>query len=529
MLRRHQAFFSRFYMGLDSVILIVAFILAWAVRFKTTLLPQYPALSFDNYLILLLISLPAYHFFAALFGLYETMRTSRLRFIGYQIIKSMIAMTLIEMSVAYFDKQFLFSRAVILFYGLFGSFFLFLGRYSVRRGLERLRSRGYNLKYVVFVGVTASTVTFVERLLKHTELGYQVLGYILEDHLAKDLDKNIQTQGTPKQIFSNDSFEPMDPLSERELAAAGVSVSRRSVVRGKARIAEVNRLRGWMEQLSTKSVPFLGYLRDLDHILSTQIIDHLIVTLPDEADRGLSEVLAIASSHGIHVILVPQFLELLPSRPKFDEFAGIPIVDTHYTPLDEMANALLKRVFDLAFAILVLVLGAPLFALIALLVKLSSPGPVFFSQERVGLNRRTFRMYKFRTMYVDSEGTEQHKWTVPDDPRRTPIGKFLRRTSLDEFPQFYNVLRGDMSVIGPRPERPFFVHHFRQDIPKYMLKHRVRPGITGWAQVHGLRGDTSIEERIEYDLQYIEDWTFGMDIRIVLLTLFKGMNNRNAY
>lgn len=481
MLRRHQAFFGRLYMALDMILLMVAFIGAWLIRFRTPLLPQYPALPFADYSVLMLFSIPGYLLFAAFLGLYGTMRTDGLRFVAMQLIKSVVAMTVWEMSIAYFNKQFEYSRAVVVIYGVFAIMFLFAGRLAVRSVLKKLRSKGYNQKFVVFVGVKDSTVAFIERIMNQPELGYQVLGYVLELE-----DRAVATEDTYH----------WDQLT-RKLADRGVHC--------------------------------LGTLRELDEIVSRSIIDHLVVTLSDATDRELIRVLGIASSHGVHAILVPHFLDLLTSRPRFDEFAGIPIVDTHYTPLDEMANALVKRVFDLAFSIAILTIGSPLFLLIAVLVKMTSHGPVFFAQERVGKNRRTFRMYKFRTMYANSSEEAYEKWTTPDDPRRTLVGRFLRSTSLDELPQFFNVLRGDMSIIGPRPERPYFVDHFRQDIPKYMLKHRVRPGITGWAQVNGLRGDTSIEDRIEYDLHYIEDWTFSLDVRIVILTIAKGLHNRNAY
>jgi exopolysaccharide biosynthesis polyprenyl glycosylphosphotransferase len=164
-----------------------------------------------------------------------------------------------------------------------------------------------------------------------------------------------------------------------------------------------------------------------------------------------------------------------------------------------------------------------------LMIKLTSPGPVIFHQERVGLDRKNFMMYKFRSMHVQKDEEEREQWTTKDDPRKTKWGAFMRKTSIDELPQFFNVLKGDMSVVGPRPERPFFVEKFREEVPRYMIKHQVRPGITGWAQVNGLRGDTSIEKRIEHDLYYIENWTFAFDLRIVFLTVFKGFVNKNAY
>ena len=176
-----------------------------------------------------------------------------------------------------------------------------------------------------------------------------------------------------------------------------------------------------------------------------------------------------------------------------------------------------------------ILLTSPLMLLAVVMIKLTSPGPVIFHQERVGLNRKPFMMYKFRSMHLQTDEEEREQWTTKDDPRKTRWGAFMRKTSIDELPQFFNVLKGDMSVVGPRPERPFFVEKFREEVPRYMIKHQVRPGITGWAQVNGLRGDTSIEERINHDLYYIENWTFAFDMQIIFLTVFKGMVNKNAY
>ena len=194
-----------------------------------------------------------------------------------------------------------------------------------------------------------------------------------------------------------------------------------------------------------------------------------------------------------------------------------------------MANRFIKRFADIVFSLLAIILFSPVMLVIAILVKTTSKGPVIYRQERVGLHNKTFKMYKFRSMADAKDGSDKSKWTTPDDPRVTRVGKFIRKTSLDELPQFFNVLKGDMSVIGPRPERPFYVEQFKERIPRYMIKHQIRPGITGWAQVKGYRGDTSIEKRIECDLYYIENWTVFFDIKILFYTIFKGFINKNAY
>ena len=188
-----------------------------------------------------------------------------------------------------------------------------------------------------------------------------------------------------------------------------------------------------------------------------------------------------------------------------------------------------KRLIDTVLSLIALIILSPLLLITALAVKISSPGPVLFKQERVGRNKQTFYMYKFRSMEVQPPEEEKKAWTVKNDPRVTNFGRFMRKTSIDELPQLFNVLKGDMSLVGPRPERPQYVEKFREEIPRYMIKHQVRPGMTGWAQVNGYRGDTSIRKRIEHDLYYIENWTLGLDIKILFLTVFKGFINKNAY
>jgi Undecaprenyl-phosphate glucose phosphotransferase len=216
-------------------------------------------------------------------------------------------------------------------------------------------------------------------------------------------------------------------------------------------------------------------------------------------------------------------------RERLFQVGSMQMMDLMSTPTGSLDYALLKRAFDVCFSLLVLVLTSPLLALIALLIKCTSRGPVFFVQERVGLNGKTFRMYKFRTMRTSAESESEERWTTEGDPRRTPFGTFLRKTSLDELPQFINVLKGDMSTVGPRPERRHFVHQFLQEVARYNHRHALKVGITGWAQVNGWRGNTSIEKRIECDLYYLQNWSLSFDFRIIAMTIFSGLINKNAY
>lgn len=221
--------------------------------------------------------------------------------------------------------------------------------------------------------------------------------------------------------------------------------------------------------------------------------------------------------------------ESIVVREKLFQLGRIQMLDLTSTPADLLYYALLKRAFDLAFSVLVLIVTAPLFGLVALLIRLTSPGPIVFTQERIGLNGQTFRMYKFRTMHVSAGNESDTTWTVANDPRRTRLGELLRRTSIDELPQFVNVLKGDMSVVGPRPERPYFVEKFLNEIRRYNHRHSLKVGITGWAQVHGWRGDTSIEKRLEHDLYYLQNWSFAFDLRIVAMTVLSALMRKNAY
>ncbi|TQR18171.1 undecaprenyl-phosphate glucose phosphotransferase [Psychrobacillus soli] len=275
--------------------------------------------------------------------------------------------------------------------------------------------------------------------------------------------------------------------------------------------------------------PVLGKLKELSKLLSEKIIDEVVVALPLTAFPKYQQIITICEKAGVRVTIVPDFYDILPASPHFEKFGDLPIINVRDVPLDEIVNRILKRAFDIAFSLIAIILISPLLLVIVIGVKLTSPGPVLFKQERVGLNRRTFHMYKFRSMKHMPEIASNTQWTIENDPRRTKFGTFLRKTSLDELPQFFNVLKGDMSVVGPRPERPYFVEQFKEEVPKYMIKHQVCPGITGWAQVCGLRGDTSIKTRIEHDIYYIENWTLLFDVKIIMKTVINGFINKNAY
>jgi Undecaprenyl-phosphate glucose phosphotransferase len=273
---------------------------------------------------------------------------------------------------------------------------------------------------------------------------------------------------------------------------------------------------------------WLGAYADLRAVLDAQSVDHVVLALPHEDYGRLPGLLDAIGDEPVTIHVVPDLFRFTSLRGGVEEFEGVPFIHLRESPLYGWSR-LAKRVFDVAFSTGALVLFAPLMLLVAAVIKLSSPGPVLFRQERMGLDGQRFGMVKFRTMPVGAEIASGPVWASEDDPRPTPLGRLLRRFSFDELPQFVNVLRGEMSVVGPRPERPVFVEQFRRTVPGYMLRHKVKSGITGWAQVHGLRGNTSLEERIRYDLEYIERWSIWLDLRIIGLTISRVLFDRNAY
>ncbi len=273
----------------------------------------------------------------------------------------------------------------------------------------------------------------------------------------------------------------------------------------------------------------IGTTSDLCNVILTNQVDRIIITISARHSVVLESIIDICEKYGVKAEIVPDYYRYFPGKHYIDMVDDIPIIDIRNFPLDSSFKNAVKRISDLIFAVAGIIILSPVLLLTAVMVKLSSPGPVIFKQERIGFNRKKFVMYKFRSMKIHNDKEEKYRWTVKDDPRTTRFGSFIRRTSIDELPQLFNILKGDMSLIGPRPERPYFVKKFREEVPEYMIKHHVRPGMSGWAQVHGWRGNTSIKKRIEFDIYYVENWTLLLDMKIFAMTLVKGFVNKNAY
>ncbi len=269
-----------------------------------------------------------------------------------------------------------------------------------------------------------------------------------------------------------------------------------------------------------QDIPWLGTYEQLEFVLEQYKPDEVVSAIEMEDYIRTPQLIEACEKTGTKLSIIPFYADYITSNPQFDDIGGIPLLNIRRIALDNWGNAFCKRAMDIICSGILLVVTSPIMLICAIGVKLSSPGPVIFKQERVGRNKKNFNMYKFRSMKVnDAQNTA---WSSDRDDRKTKFGSFIRKCSLDEFPQFFNVFKGDMSLVGPRPELPFYVDRFKEEIPLYMVKHQVRPGITGWAQVNGLRGDTSIKERIEHDLYYIEHWSLLFDLKILFMTVFGG-------
>ena len=330
----------------------------------------------------------------------------------------------------------------------------------------RFRKSGLNLKHIILVGYSRAAEEYIDRIVQNPQWGYKVMG-ILDDRVVA---------GT-------------------EYRGIGV----------------------------------LGTIGSLSALLEVNHPDEIAITLGLSEYYKLERIVAMCEKAGVHTKFIPDYSKIIPTKPYTEDLLGLAVINIRHVPLSNTFNMMVKRAMDIVGSLICIVLFSPVMLITAVLIKLTSPGPLIFTQERVGLHNVPFRMYKFRSMEVQTQSEEKKGWTVKNDPRVTPVGRFIRKTSIDELPQLFNVLKGDMSLIGPRPERPQFVEKFREEIPRYMVKHQVRPGMTGWAQVNGYRGNTSIRKRIDCDLYYIENWTVGLDIKILFLTVFRGFVNKNAY
>ena len=424
------------------------------------------ALPFRIYAAAILPIVLVYLLLYYIFSLYTPKRVQGRRLEMWYIVKANTVGIALILGALYLIKMMHFSRELLaIFY--FVNILLETGlRNLIRYFLRSMRKNGYNLKHILLVGYSHAAEEYIDRIIANPQWGYKIRG-ILDDHIE-----------------------------------AGTEY---------------------------KGVKVLGRIANLMVILPQNRLDEIAITLGLNEYYRLEEIVALCEKSGVHTKFIPDYNRVIPTKPYTEDILGLPVINIRHVPLTNTYYAFLKRTMDIVGSICAIILFSPVMLFSVIMIKLTSPGPLIFKQERVGLHNQPFMMYKFRSMEVQAPEKEKTRWTVKDDPRVTGFGKFMRKTSIDELPQLFNVLKGEMSLVGPRPERPFFVEKFKEEIPRYMIKHQVRPGITGWAQVNGYRGNTSIRKRIEYDLYYIENWTLGLDIKILFLTVFKGFINKNAY
>ncbi len=467
MLKRHNRFFVSLLFLHDVAMVVASFSLAYWVRFSFPALFPFDVMSDPkDAQQFFFVCLGAWPVAAQLAGLYRSQRTNSVVGELYRIFRASVTSIVAVVTIAYFffGPQ-RFSRGVLVLFAVIAFFLVAGGRYLFRRFLRVMRARGFNLRYITVVGTGDLARKVIRTVHEHSELGLRVQGVIATGRT-----------GVPRRV---------------------------------------------------EEVPVLGEVEDVASILRTHPCDQVVIALPITELHALKALMDRLSLETVDVRVVPDLYSYATLGRGIEEFAGLPIVSLQDAPIYGW-NSVLKRCFDVLFSLTVLVGLAPLLALIALSVRLTSKGPIFYRQERMGLDGRLFGMYKFRTMLVNAEAAGA-QMAARDDPRRTFLGTWLRRLSLDELPQFVNVLLGEMSVVGPRPERPSFIDAFKQQIPKYHLRHKMKAGVTGWAQIHGLRGQTSIATRIEYDLYYIEHWSLMLDLKIVVRTIFGGFLSKNAY
>ncbi len=474
MVKRYNRLLVAFYVLSDVFLTSWAFLLAYLIRFESGLVPVtkgFPPL--EQYLnilpIVALLTPLAYQ----LQGVYRLRRgRSRIDDFFAVLIGSILAVVFGVVTTLYIQAYYVSESAKatgayevsqlvwLIFLGL-NVILTSLSRETVRELLERRWRAGIGLKRILIAGAGDLGRMVADRILLHRELGYQIVGFV-DDRAGGD-------------------------------------------------------------HIGYRGLPLLGTLNEVGEISQRERIDHLYVALPLEEHSKLLDLVELTSRECIDVKVVPDLLQFIALRTRLEDLDGLPIININDVPLQGL-NTWIKRAIDVTLSLAAIVIVTIPAALIALLVKVTSRGPVFYSQERMGLDGKAFTVFKFRSMPVDAEGSSGPVWAGDDDPRVTMLGRWLRRFDLDELPQFWNVLKGDMSIVGPRPERPFFVEQFKHHIPQYMLRHKVKAGITGWAQVNGWRGNTSLEKRIEYDLYYIENWSVTLDIKIMWLTVVRGMS-----
>lgn len=461
---------NRIFLPFDLLIVAFSYILAWYVIIYSRDNLNIGVLPINVYFTALIFIIPLFLILYSIFGLYRVNRTFGIFTEFTRVLEANLLGLLIINTLLFVGSKnpyfSNFSRIMIFTFGIFNIFLEVISRNLVRLLLRLFRKKGFNQKHILLVGYSDAAFKFIDKINKNPGWGYHIFGIVDDNHKIDSDYRNVKV---------------------------------------------------------------IDKIGNLNHLIETNDFDEVIITLGLNEYDKLKNVVSVCEKSGIHTKFIPDYGTIIPTKPLTEDFDGMPVINIRAVPLQNLFNRIIKRLVDIFGSVFGIILFSPVFIVLSILIKLTSKGPIIFKQERVGLHNKSFTMFKFRSMVEQTDEEEKKGWTVKNDPRTTKVGAFIRKISFDELPQFFNVLLGDMSLVGPRPERQQFVEEFKETIPRYMIKHQVRPGMTGWAQINGLRGDTDIEKRIQYDIWYIENWTLGLDIKILLLTIFFGFVNKNAY
>lgn len=473
MIKDNQKHLNRLHIVIDALLILGAYFLAYPLRFyvlsKFKIFAVAGAesfLSFERYTENILFLVPGYLVIYSICGLYRPKRGHRkIRMLGNLFEANLLGIFYFAF-LLFIKKESDISRWFYIVFGVLNYIFGATFRLTMLRVLRVLRKHGKNLKHVLLVGYSRAAEGYIDRILANPDWGYYIHG-ILDD----------------SRVIGTDY----------------------------------------------RNIRVLGAVMDLENHLAENEYDEIVISLSIDEYEKMEAIVNACEKSGVHTKFVPDYGNMVSTIPYIEDLYGLPVINIRNVPLSNTANVIVKRLMDLVLGCICLAITLfPMFIII-IAIRLDSKGSAIFSQTRVGKHGREFKMYKFRSMYTEDPEKEKSEWTTRGDKRVTRVGKFIRKTSLDELPQLFNVIGGSMSLVGPRPERPQFVEKFKEEVPRYMVKHQVRPGMTGWAQINGYRGDTSIRKRIDHDLYYIENWSVGLDIKILFLTIFKGFINKNAY
>ena len=459
-------------MLIDAIVIAVTYVLAWMIRFIGPFAySAVRALAFEEYMFALIFIIPGYLLLYQAFTLYEPLHMQGRRLVLANIIKANVLGLLLIVFSLYMMGESDFSRLTVYIFCVINIFAEWGVRLFIFSMLRKMRKRGLNQKQMILVGYSRAAEEYIDRIQQNPQWGYVVRG-ILDDNVPAGTAYN------------------------------GIKV--------------------------------IGRIANLSVILPANRLDEIAITLGLSEYYRLEEIVGMCEKSGVHTKFIPDYNKIIPTKPYTEDILGLPVINIRYVPLSNTFNAMVKRLMDVVGAIMAIIVSSPVMLLMCILIKLTSPGPLIYRQERVGLHNKNFWMYKFRSMEIQPEAEEKKAWTVKNDPRVTGIGKFMRRTSIDELPQFINVLKGDMSVVGPRPHMLKHTEEYAQVINKFMVRHFVKPGITGWAQVTGYRGETKelwqMEGRVSRDIWYIEHWTFMLDLYIIYKTVYNAVHGeKEAY